>query len=132
MSVPVLVSDVTFLVLLLGQEGAFLFDLTSPKRIEKNNCYCLFGSTIVSSPHLLATVKVFLTQSLVSIILYVLSARAPGFEENGWLASFNECRSTSESKQSMFEPGLSTSNIREELTRHDKRLLQCKQFNYIK
>ena len=46
-------------------------------------------------------------------ILQALSARAPGFEENARLPSFNECRSTSESKQSVF-PGF-YNKIRPEL-----------------
>ena len=48
----------------------------------------------------------------------------PGFEENARLPSVSECGSTSESKRSMFL-GFPTKNVRAELTRNDKRLIQC-------
>ena len=48
----------------------------------------------------------------------------PGFEESARLPSVSECGWTSESKQSVFL-GFPTRNARAELTRNDKRLLQC-------
>ena len=47
-----------------------------------------------------------------------------GLDENARSPKLNECRSTSESKQSVFR-GFSTRNVWGELTRKDKGQLHC-------
>ena len=60
----------------------------------------------------------------VKRILHALSTLASGFEENTQLLRLNECRLTSESKQSVFS-GFSSRYVRAELTRNDKGLFNA-------
>ena len=81
MSVPVWVSEVTSTT--WGLEGAPLI-LTELKKKKKKDFYCLFGSTIVQQPTSPSN------HESVCSISHAISARAPGFEGNAPLPSFNE------------------------------------------
>ena len=78
------------------------FDLTRPTRNEKTMTIVYSALPLVNSPHLLATMKVFLHP----VIFQWNTSRAPKFAENARLPSFNECRSTSESKQAFYKKNM--------------------------
>ena len=78
------------------------FDLTSPTRNEKTMTIVYSALPLVNSPHLLATMKVFLHP----VIFQWNISRAPKFTENALLPSFNECRSASESKQAFYKKNI--------------------------
>ena len=78
MSVPVWVSEVTSTT--WGLEGA---PLILPE-LKKKKFYCLFGSTIGQQPTSPSN------HESVCSISHAISARAPGFEGNARLLSFNE------------------------------------------